>query len=247
MKYVSGWNSNGADTKRLIQIGADVHLAEFPRTPRWGDSQELWRVVTVHTATYLPAGPFQLKMWNIAGVSNIDWVGLKKTDAPSKPSAKLMPRTASVSNGQSLDVWLTLDQANNAAGVDLTMTYDPAKFSYTEYIQDYAQQAVIVTNDAAVGKLRILTGRIGTGTLPTDAPFLTLKFQVKTGAPSGTSSFISSNVSFSSENGVLTLLAPSSAEVSISDKAALGALATRDVRRLPERRPEPSLAPCSQA
>jgi hypothetical protein len=233
MKYVGGWELSGAPMKRLIQLGSGLVSAEIPSTLGWGSTAEEWRAVTVHTGTYLPAGTVTLKMWNVIGASNTDWVGLKKIQPASEPSVKLTPSANSVSKGQPLDVQLTLDQVDSAAGVDLTFSYDPAKFSYTEYVKDYAQQAVIVTNDAVAGKLRLLAGRIGTGTLPTDVPVLTLKFQVKTDAPTGTSSFTSSAVSVSTEAGVLTTLAGSSAEVNISDKTALGALiaqaeATRD-------------------
>ncbi|WP_176835577.1 MULTISPECIES: DUF4962 domain-containing protein [unclassified Paenibacillus] len=233
MKYVAGWELEDGNPKRLIQLGSEIHSAEIPKTPKWGQFPEEWRAATVHTATYLPAGTNTLKMWNVIGASNIDWVGLKQVEPASKPSVKLTPSASSVSGGQNLDLQLKLEQVEAAAGVDLTLSYDPSKFSYAEYAKDYAQQAVIVTDDAAAGKLRVLAGRIGSGTLPADAPFLTLKFQAKTGAPTGTASFTSSAVSISSEAGVVTALAASSAQVSISDKAALGALiaqaeATRD-------------------
>ncbi|MNY33781.1 Hyaluronoglucosaminidase precursor [compost metagenome] len=60
--------------------------------------------------------------------------------------------------------------------------------------------------------------------LPVDASFLTLNFLAKSDATSGTSSFTTLAVSASSEADVLTPLSGSTFEVSISDKAALGAL-----------------------
>ncbi|PYI55977.1 hypothetical protein DLM86_08815 [Paenibacillus flagellatus] len=116
MKYVSGWNLNGADTKRLIQIGADVYSAEFPSTPRWGDTQEQWRVVTVHTGAYLPAGSVQLKMWNIAGVSNIDWVGLVQSKVDkSVLSAKIEAAQSLQSGEYTASTWAAVSTALNAA------------------------------------------------------------------------------------------------------------------------------------
>ncbi|MGO4544105.1 DUF4962 domain-containing protein [Paenibacillus sp. 2TAB23] len=227
MKYVAGWELTDGNPKRLIQLGSEIHSAVIPKTLRWGSLPEEWSAATVHTNTYLPAGTATLKMWNVVGASNIDWVGLKQVESASEPSVKLTPSASSVSKGQTFDVQLKLDQVEAAAGVDLTFTYDPSKFTYNEYVKDYAQQAVIVTNDAAAGKLRILAGRIGSGTLPTDSPFLTLKFQVKIDAPTGAASFTSSAVSVSSEAGVLTALAASSAQVNISTKDALGTLITQ--------------------
>lgn len=233
MKYVGGWELSGAPMKRLIQLGPDLFSAEIPSTPSWGTTPEEWRAATIHAGTYLPAGPVTLKMWNVVGASNLDWIGLKKTDAAAEPALKASASASSLAPGQPLDVQLALDEAEPAAGVDLTLSYDPARFTYTGYAKDYGQQAVIVTNDAAAGALRILSGRIGTGMLPADAPFLTLRFLAKADASSGPASFTTSAVSASSASGEITSLAGSTAQVSISERASLGELiaqaeATRD-------------------
>jgi hypothetical protein len=227
LKYVGGWELVGTNMKRLIQLGSKLFSAEAPNTPGWGSTPEEWRAAIFHTKMYLPAGPVQLKMWNVIGASNIDWVGLNEVESSAEPSVKLTTSTPNVSTGQPLDLQLALDKTDTAAGIDLTVSYDPTKFTYNSYSKDYAQQAVIVTNNEATGKLRILAARTGAGELPVGTPFITLKFDVKSDASTGNASFATSAVSVSSEAGEITALAGSSVEVNISNKAALGALITQ--------------------
>jgi hypothetical protein len=226
LKYVA-WEDINGPTTRLIQLGNQFYAAEAEKTFDWGTDPAYWKALTVHTGTTLPAGQVELKMWNVKGPMNLDWVGLVKTGEADEGTVKLTPSASSVSPGQPLDVKLALDKTEPAAGVDLTLSYDPAKFSYTGYVKDYKQQAVFVTNDAVTGKLRLLAGRIGDGMLPADASFLTLNFLAKPDAASGAASFTTSAVSATSEAGVITSLTGSTAQVSISNKEALGALITQ--------------------
>ncbi|WP_158544042.1 DUF4962 domain-containing protein [Cohnella sp. OV330] len=223
IKYVA-WDATSGPPTRLIQLGNKFYTAEAETTYDFGTLPEYWKALTVHTGAALPAGQVQLKMWNVRGPMNTDWVGLVKTDSAAVPSVKVTSSASSVSPGQPLDVQLALEQAESAAGVDLTLSYDPSKFTYTGYAKDYGQQAVILTNNEAEGKLRILSARIGTGTLPADAPFLTLRFQAKPDAALGTASFATAAGSASSESGAISALSGSTAQVGISGKASLGEL-----------------------
>ncbi|SFB56388.1 Cohesin domain-containing protein [Cohnella sp. OV330] len=232
VKYAA-WEATSGLPTRLIQLGDQFYTAEAETTFDWGTQPEYWKALTVHSGTVLPAGPVQLKMWNIRGPMNMDWIGLVKTDAAAEPTVKASPSASAIAPGQPLDVGLTLERSEPAAGIDLTLSYDPAKFSYNGYAKDYEQQAVIVTNDEASGMLRILSGRIGSGMLPADVPFLTLRFLAKADAAAGAASFTTSAGSASSESGVIESLSGSTAQVSISEKASLGELiaqaeATRD-------------------
>lgn len=225
-KYVA-WEIADKLPTRLIKLGSQYYTAEAERTVDQGTVPENWKALTVHSGTSLPAGEIELKMWRISGAMNLDWVGLVKTEAPAVPTVKLTSSTTTVSTGQQLDLQLALDKAEPAAGIDLTVAYDPTKFTYSSYEKDYAQQAVIVTNNESEGKLRILAARTGTGAIPASGPFLTLKFNVKSDASTGSSSFTTSAGTASSEAGGITVLAGDSIEVSISNKAALGTLITQ--------------------
>ncbi|UKS28538.1 DUF4962 domain-containing protein [Paenibacillus sp. HWE-109] len=223
LKYVAGWDmTNGNKTTRLIRLGSQMYTAEAPATADWGTIQENWRSLTIHTGQDLPAGTVDLSMWNVQGLMNLDWVGL--VEVPSQPTVKLTSSANTVSPGQSLDVHVALDHADPASGVDLTLSYDPAMFTYTGYAKDYSQQAVSVSNNAATGKLRVLAARTGTGTLPAGSSFLTLKFQAKSDAPSNTGSFATSAVTASTGAGTEFAVADSSLTVSVVNKAALTAL-----------------------
>lgn len=226
IKYVA-WELADSLPTRLIKLGNQYYTAEAERTVDQGTKPEYWKAMTVHTGTTLPAGEVELKMWRVSGAMNLDWVGLVKVEAPAVPTVKLTASTSTVSTGQSLDLQLALDKTVPAAGIDLTVSYDPTKFTYNSYDKDYAEQAVIATNNESEGKLRILAARTGTGAIPANAPFLTLKFDVKSDASSGNASFAASAGTASSEAGGITVLAGSSIDVSISNKAALGALITQ--------------------
>ncbi|TYP73085.1 DUF4962 domain-containing protein [Paenibacillus methanolicus] len=224
IKYVAWEDVNGLPA-RLIKLGNQFYTAEAEKTFDWGTKPEYWKALTVRSGTTLPAGPVQLTMWNVRGPMNVDWVGLVKTDAAAEPSVKLTPSASAVSPGQPLDIGLALKGVDAAAGVDLTLTYDPAKFSYTGNVKHVEQQVVNVTNDEENGTLRILAARTGTGTLPLEATLLSVQFQVNAAAPSGPSSFAASAVSTSTEAGVITPLSNASTQVTVnSGKAALGAL-----------------------
>ncbi|CAM4488821.1 hypothetical protein FHS16_005180 [Paenibacillus endophyticus] len=222
-KYVAWEDIAGAPT-RLIQLGNQFYTAEAEKTLDWGTMPEYWKALTVQSGASLPAGQVQLRMWNVQGPMNLDWVGLVKKGAAEESSLKLTPSTAAVSQEQPLEIGLALRGSALAAGVDLTLSYDPAKFTYTGYAKKYEQQIVSVSNNMEAGTLRILAARTGTGTLPTDDDFLALLFQVKPEAPSGTSGFATSAVTTSSESGELMTLANSAAQVQITNNAALGAL-----------------------
>ncbi|SDD50713.1 Chitodextrinase [Paenibacillus sp. UNCCL117] len=168
----------------------------------------------VHTFDYRSSD----KAGNIEETKSLS---VKLALAQAEPAVKLSASANSVGPGQPLDIQLILDLAEAAAGIDLTLSYDPAKFTYSSYGKDYSQLAVIVKNDEAAGKLRVLAARTGTGAIPADAPFLTLKFQVKEDAPSSNSSFATSAVSASSESGTVIVLAESSIEVTLLNKEAL--------------------------
>ncbi|CAI6030986.1 DUF4962 domain-containing protein [Cohnella sp. JJ-181] len=223
IKYVA-WEATSGLPARLIQLGNKFYTAEAETTYDFGTLPEYWKALTVHADAPLPAGQVQLKMWNVRGPMNMDWIGLVKTDEAAEPTIKATPSASTVGPGQPFEVQLALKQIESAAGVDVTLSYDPGRFSYTGYAKDYEQQAVIVTNDEAAGKLRILSARTGTGTLPADDAFLTLRFQAKPDADPGAASFTASAVSASSESGAITALAGSSAQVVLSGKASLGAL-----------------------
>lgn len=222
-KYVAWEDVAGAPT-RLIQLGNGFYTAEAEKTFDWGTLPEYWKALTVRSGTALPAGQVQLRMWNVQGPMNLDWVGLVKRGAAEESALKLTPSASSVSEGQPLEIGLSFDGLNTAAGIDLTLTYDPEKFTYVGHVKDYAQQLASVTDDAANGTLRLLAARTGTGTLPADAAFLTLQFQAKSDAPSGTYGFAASAITTSSESGELTTLPNAAAQVNISNKAALGSL-----------------------
>jgi hypothetical protein len=123
MKYVSGWELGGANTKRFIQLGSELYSAEIPSTPRWGDTPEQWRAATAHTGTYLPAGPVQLRMWVDIGSANLDWVGLKKsatdTTAPTIAVTGLEDG-AVLGNSDELSVQVAL--SDDLSGIDDSKT-----------------------------------------------------------------------------------------------------------------------------
>ncbi|CAI6015852.1 DUF4962 domain-containing protein [Cohnella sp. JJ-181] len=225
IKYAGGWNSETGFAPRLVKLGSQYYTSDLPRTFDWGTQPQYWTAVTIKTGTDLPAGTLDLKMWNISGAMNVDWIGLiKSEEEQTEPSVKLTAATDSVGPGQTASVSLAMDRAAPAAGVDLTLSYDPERFTYESHVKDYAQQAVVVTDDAINGKLRILSARTGTGTLPASGSFLTLKFKVKAGAPAGVASFTSSAVKASSESGTVTDLAGTAATISVSNVGALAAL-----------------------
>ncbi|MFB9330801.1 DUF4962 domain-containing protein [Paenibacillus aurantiacus] len=93
-KYVGWEDANGLPT-RLIQLGSRFYTAEAAKTFDWGTKPEYWKALTVHAGASLPAGPVRLRMWNVRGPMNLDWVGLVKTDAAAQPSVKL-PSAGSV-------------------------------------------------------------------------------------------------------------------------------------------------------
>lgn len=222
LKYVAGWEMTSGVTTRLIRLGSQMYTAEAPTTMDWGTKPEYWKSLTVRTGTELPAGTVDLTMWNVMGPMNLDWVGL--VEVQDQPAVKLTPGAESVNPGQTLDIHVALEQAASAAGVDMTLSYDPTLFTYTGYAKDYSQQAVSITNNETTGKLRILAARTGTGALPAGNSFLTLKFQVKPDAPSTVGSFATSAVTASSESGTELALADHTVSVSVLNKAALTAL-----------------------
>lgn len=225
VKYVAGWGlTDGAQSTRLIQMDDGIFTAKAPTTVDWGTQPQNWKALRVKTDALLEQGTTTVTMWNVLGPMNLDWVGLVKNESAEEPSVMLSASTAPVSPGQFLDLRLILDQEDTAAGIDLTVSYDPAKFTYSNHAKDYDRQAVVVTNDDDAGKLRVLAARTGDGAIPVDVPFLTLKFQVKGDASPGQSAFAAANVSASSESGVVTSLAGSAIEVTISNHAALQAL-----------------------
>ncbi|MGO4544443.1 DUF4962 domain-containing protein [Paenibacillus sp. 2TAB23] len=224
MKYVSGWELGGADTKRLIQLGSELYSADIPSTLKWGTVPEEWRAVTVHTGTFLPAGPVQLKMWNVTGSSNVDWVGLNKTETVTEPSIRLTPNEDSVIPSQEFELQVSLENDTTAAGVDLTLSYDSARFNYIGYTKNDAQLAVNVSNDDTTGKLRVLAARTGPGRLSSDASILALKFQVKANVPSGETNFEASAVTASDQSGTDYAIGGFAVQVNVLNKAALNAL-----------------------
>ncbi|WP_158289399.1 DUF4962 domain-containing protein [Paenibacillus flagellatus] len=131
IKYVGGWELTDANVKRLIRLGSEFFTAEAPRTPTWGINPEEWRAVTFRTATYLPAGPVQLKMWNVIGSSNLDWVGLVKSVDTTAPTIAVTGLTdgSTLGNSEVLSVQVAL--SDNMSGVDdskTTVTLDGAAY-----------------------------------------------------------------------------------------------------------------------
>ncbi|KRF10152.1 hypothetical protein ASG89_01020 [Paenibacillus sp. Soil766] len=226
IKYVA-WELADSLPTRLIKLGNQYYTAEAERTVDQGTKPEYWKAMTVHTGKTLPAGEVELKMWRISGAMNLDWVGLVKREPVIEPTVKLTTNTSSVSSGQPLDVQLALDKTDSTRAVELTLSYDPAKFTYTGFVYDYPEQVAIIENDEDAGELRIVTARTGTDVLPVGTPFLTLKFDVTSDASSGNASFAASAVSISSEAGVKTTIVGSTLEVNVLNKTALGALITQ--------------------
>ncbi|CAM4233436.1 hypothetical protein FHS16_001213 [Paenibacillus endophyticus] len=109
---------------------------------------------------------------NAARTTNIQ----SDTETDLEPFVKLTPNVDGVIPGQAIELQVSLENDTTAAGVDFTLPYDPARFTYIGYTKNNAQQAVTVSNDDTAGKLRLLAARTGSGTLSVGAPFLTTIF-----------------------------------------------------------------------
>jgi hypothetical protein len=81
VKYVA-WEAAGGLPTRLIQLGSQFYTAEAETTFDFGTKPEYWKALTVHSGASLPAGQVQLKMWNVRGPMNMDWIGLVKSGIP---------------------------------------------------------------------------------------------------------------------------------------------------------------------
>ncbi|CAK4834016.1 unnamed protein product [Aphanomyces euteiches] len=109
MKYVGGWDITSGLTTRLIKLGSQFYSAEAPTTTDWGTQPEYWRALTIHSGTNLPAGPVELKMWDVIGSMNLDWVGLVKSQ--SSDPIFTADKTTSTNTG----VTVTIGYPTNAA------------------------------------------------------------------------------------------------------------------------------------
>ncbi|PYI57309.1 heparin/heparin-sulfate lyase HepB [Paenibacillus flagellatus] len=122
LKYVGGWELNGGNIKRSIQFGSELYSVEAPSTPSFGAAPQEWRAATVRTATYLPAGPVQLKMWNVIGASNLDWVGLVKSIDTAAPTISITGLADGSTLGNSGELSVQVALSDNMSGVDESKT-----------------------------------------------------------------------------------------------------------------------------
>lgn len=118
MKYVGGWDLTSGKTTRLIQLGSQLYSAEAPTTTDWGTKPEYWKAWTVHTRTNLPEGPVTLKMWDVQGSMNLDWLGLVKVDSAADKavlSAKIEAAPSLHREAYTAPTWAVMSEALAAA------------------------------------------------------------------------------------------------------------------------------------
>ncbi|UKS29505.1 DUF4962 domain-containing protein [Paenibacillus sp. HWE-109] len=128
MKYVGGWDLTNGITTRLIKLGSQFYSAEAPTTTDWGTKPEYWRASTIHSGTNLPAGPVELKMWDVMGAMNLDWIGLVKSQS-SDPTF-----TADKTTSTNTDVTVTIGYPTNAAVKQYKLGSGGAWTAYTSPI-----------------------------------------------------------------------------------------------------------------